>query len=191
MTQEEREMTERIRETGMRKMREGLDRLSGVMGVPWRRDVLDHDVFKATEAMCTTLYDWIQEVYREQRAGRDTFRNNGIMVYDLDYAYYGGDVSGHMTIGDGASIRKVELGGHANSYGGRIAYPSMKWNWKNDNTSTQVLDLLARDLRYVDDLIDFCVRYKKANGLLDRIKHDESLERVEKARHQLELLEKL
>ena len=191
MTKEELEMCARIRETGMRKMRESLDRLSGVVGVPWHRDMLERDVFKATEEMCTALYSWIADVYHEQRAGRDTFLNNGIKVDSLDHAYYGVGVSGRMTLGEGDSKREIELDGHATYFAGRIAYPSMKWNWKNDNTSTQVLDLLARDLRYVDDLVDFCVRYKKAKGLLDSIKHDESLKRVEKARHQLELLEKL
>lgn len=191
MTQEEMEMCARIRETGMRKLAERLDRLSEVTGVPWSRDNLERCAGVATEGMCAAIYGWIQEVYREQRAGRDTFRNHGIRIDDLDYAYYGGDVSGRMAIGDGDSIREIKLGGHANSSGGRIAYPSMKWHWKNGNTSTQVLDLLASDLRYVDDLVDFCVRYKAAKGELEGIKASESLERVEKARHQLELLEKL
>jgi len=191
MTREEEELCARIRETGMKKLAERLDRLSEVTGVPWSRDCLEHSVYAATKAMCEAVYDWIHEVYCEQRAGRDTFRNHGIRVDDLDYAYYGGDVSGNMTLGDGDSRREIKLGGHATCYGGRIAYPSMRWSYKNDNTSTQVLDLLADDLRYVDDLVDFCVRYKAAKGELDGIKVNESLERAAKARHQLELLEKL
>lgn len=191
MTREEEEMCTRIRQTGMKKLTERLDRLSEVTGVPWSWDSLEHSVYVATKDMCSTIYDWIREVYREQLAGRDTFRNHGIRVDKLDHSYYGGDVSGDMILGDGDSRREIKLGGHATCYGGRIAYPSMKWSYKNDNTSTQVLDFLAEDLRYVDDLIDFCVRYKAAKGELDNIKVNESLERAAKARHQLELLEKL
>ena len=187
---EEKELCQQIRETGKAKMKERLDRLSKVVGVSWKNDGnWANDIYCSTEDLRCAVYHWFQL----QKEGRDAFKKQGVEIRGFDKNYSLETFTANLWMRDADGVeRKIPVKGHSGCYGtGKMEEPDMQWWWKSPLSSTETMDLLAAALKYVDDLTDFCLRYKVAKGEVNNIEVDECKERVAKARHQLELLEKL
>jgi len=193
ISQEELDLCAKIRETGTVKMKERIDRLSEVVGIKWNvegeKNWVDR-VDSVTRELRGCVYSWMHDTYDLLRAGRTAFMRHGVSFTKFD-PRYGGDFYATMVLWNGYDKREVEITGRCTPYGGRVSLPSMAWHWKDGMTSAETMDSLTKDLRYVDDLTDFCIRYKAAKSEVNDIEVQEGLERVAKSRHQLELLEKL
>lgn len=194
ISDEEKELCEKIRETGTAKLAERLDRLSKIVGVPWN-DGNDPQwmchVYYVTRDLRSAVYDRFFDVYSRQAEGRQTFRERGVQVTNFNKDYAAGKYTATLWLGD-KEARPVPIQGTRGPYGeGRVDEPSMEWWYSHALSAPETMEKLAATLKYIDDLIDFCLRCQVAKGELDGIEVDECHERIRKARHQLELLEKL